>query len=370
MSMWSRRTTLYPEKSSRVQGNLEEAWTFNNPDLTPSLGAPPKSELPSHGLLTTSLQKDWSWGEHSCNGWLWLLVMGCGCSRLLQRWQSVKLSIGMVFVCRLLRDNELEVFQSWVNEGWARKYTRHIAGILNNFQSLKGCAVAIFSLLWVPPQHTPPMSTLPSLEASLVRPKMLCVFPMLLDLFSCPFSYPAKDTWHPKSDTSPKRRCFCKTHIYWHLEVVLLDCSIDWTTVPQSPCQLDIFFFPSPRWVTFPSLTSTANSRSWFVEFFSAPAPFSAYSESLSTQHRGPDTDGPWTPTAMDQPHISQSTTPQLQKLRGDIRHPHIHLSLNSKGQLQLQELSEPSNPNSFHAFTAFTSTLGLGWETPAYIST
>lgn len=231
-----------------------------------------------------------------------------------------------------------------------------------------------------PLQHTPSMSTLPSLEASLVRPKMLCVFPMLLDLFSCPFSYPAKDTWHPKSDTSPKRRCFCKTHIHWHLEVVLLDCSIDWTTVPQSPCQLDIFLFPSPRWVTFPSFASTANSRSWLIELFSAPAPFQPTSQSQSivclklsvpfysasgTWHwwtmnshcHGPATHLP----------IYNSSTSETQRW---VPHPHIHLSLNSKGQLQLQELSEPSNPNSFHAFTAFTSTLGLGWETPAYIST
>lgn len=148
--MWSRRTTLYPEKSSRVQGNLEEVWTFNNPDLNPSLGTLPKSELPSHGLLTTLLQKDRSWGEHSCKGWLWLLVMGYECSWLLQRWQSVKLSVRMVFVCRLLRDNELEVFQSckWMRaEQESRRDTSQAYWTISSHS--RAARWPFFSLLWV-----------------------------------------------------------------------------------------------------------------------------------------------------------------------------------------------------------------------------
>lgn len=59
INMRSRRRILYPEKSSRVQGNLEKAWTFNKHDPNPRLGTLPKCELPTHGLFTASLLKLW-----------------------------------------------------------------------------------------------------------------------------------------------------------------------------------------------------------------------------------------------------------------------------------------------------------------------
>lgn len=172
---------------------------------------------------------------------------------------------------------------------------------------------------------------------------------MLLDLSSCHFSYPAKDMWHPKSDSSTKRGCLSQDPLA--PEVALLELrpwSITWVFVPLSPHQLDVDLLPFPPQVTSLNPTNTENLRNCLMEFFSAPAPFSVClhhrsSESLLLSIKGPGAVGlpPWASSSshcVDQPQVSQSITPQPPKLRGE--YCTLTSSCHSTPRAKLQELS------------------------------